>query len=193
MWEQTPTIMHTTSLMRADETPVLFGQDADANHVVFYSDVLAKWVMHAYLDGGVYKRFDCVISAGADTLYTIGYPVNFNPAWVGASMCLYRDVDDGEWIIRPSEELGWSRPEDGSTAYGFWTLSGLTSPHAATFTARGTETTDLTTNIDGWPRWECSNMIGTYAAAGGATGTKTVGQKIATERRMLAEVAIWRI
>ena len=190
MFERPPTILHATSFMREDETAVLFGQDADYDLIVYYSDKRSKWVMQNYTVGSNFARLDCVISVAGDTLYTFGYPVNFKPAWVGSTLCIYYDVG-GSWVLRPKAEMGYSLPETDSTVYGFWTYVGA-APHAATFTAAGTETVDETTDIDDWARWECDTMIGEYAAAGGASGTKTVGEFTGAIKCLVAEVAIWR-
>jgi hypothetical protein len=189
MFERPPTILHTTSFMREDETAVLLGQDADYDLVVYYSDKRSKWVMQNYTAGSYLARFDCVISVAGDTLYTFGYPVNFKPAWVGATLCLYYDVG-GSWVLRPKGEMAYSLPEDDSEVYGFWTYTGA-DPTTATFTAAGTETADATANINAWARWECDTMVGEYAAAGGASGTKRVGAAVAVPC-LVAEVAIWR-
>jgi len=176
MWYIYPNIIRTTSLIRpysvSSEVMVAVGLsgsgDTDSEKVAYKSNMSSKWIIvpttQAY-------PWDCAITFNSDTLQPNVTPIHGYPAWVGATYCMYRRYS--RWVVRIKANLALlTTPLSTET---WWEYTGYFDPHSVTFTKRGAATADKSSSITAWPRWESTTQFGEYAAAGGASGTVTIG------------------
>lgn len=195
MWNINLSTLHASSIMREDNDSNLvfvgyYGKnstnptgDADYGFVNYWSNKLQLWLITTYSNDSTTNPLDCTIQAsGLGTMPPHPVRINDFPAWKGTSYGIwYGQWRDGStytdsWIAGPVAEFG-NLVDNASTTYGFWTVSVGSDPYAATFTHRGTATTDITTNLDAWVRWtrDDTSRYGEYIKVGDAADKKYIG------------------
>jgi hypothetical protein len=160
----------------------LVGAENDAGYVRYYNPNITKYVITAvpnvYLFG---------VDVGSIHLALQPSLINSEPWWkYNTNYVVFKSLTFG-WVYSESLVEGYEPIEyqDDLGAWqgdSFWACADLPTIVAtpSTMTARGSEHGGATKTISlaDTPRWECSTSAGTYTAAGGAAGTKTVGAAI---------------
>jgi len=157
--------------------------NADYGYVNYWSNKLGRWLICVYSNDTTTNPLDCTIQASGIGAMT-PHPVRINdqPAWKGTSYGVwYGTWRAGSgystgWIVAPVAEFG-NLLDASSTSYGFWTNGATSEPYAATFTHRGTASSDITTDLSAWVRWtrDDTSRYGEYVKEGDATNKKYVG------------------